>query len=115
MNSKQQWWMVACFALATVGANLVWAEESAEKTAPAGHPAAGQPWTNSLGAEFLPIPGLSVLFGKYEVTLGEYRKFVPGHKNAWSGVHFSVTVHGPAGMREGVGWWAKWARRVWWR
>lgn len=42
-------------------------------------PTREQPFVNSLGMEFLPVPGTDVLFGKFEVTNGEYRKFKPGH------------------------------------
>jgi formylglycine-generating enzyme required for sulfatase activity len=36
---------------------------------------------NTLGMKFLPIPGTLVLFGKFEVTNAEYRKFKPAHNS----------------------------------
>jgi len=37
------------------------------------------PRENSLGMKFVPVPGTEVLFGVYEVSNAEYRKFKPGH------------------------------------
>ncbi len=36
-------------------------------------------WTNSVGMTFLPVPGVKVLFSKYETTNGEFRQFRPNH------------------------------------
>lgn len=39
-------------------------------------------FTNTLGSEFVPVTGLpGVLFGKCEVTNGEFRQFKPGHNS----------------------------------
>jgi formylglycine-generating enzyme required for sulfatase activity len=35
---------------------------------------------NSIGMEFLPVPGLNVLFGKYQATNEEFRRYDPKHK-----------------------------------
>src|SRR6266436_711940 len=36
-------------------------------------------WTNSVGMEFLPVPGVKVLFSKYETTNKDFRHFRPNH------------------------------------
>jgi formylglycine-generating enzyme required for sulfatase activity len=55
-------------------------EDIGAVTANATPPAIGQAWTvPDLGLEFVWIPALNCWVGKYEVTNGEYRQFVPGH------------------------------------
>lgn len=50
-------------------------------------PSPGQPWRNSLGMEFTPVPGLDyLLFGKYEVRIADFQLFMkeePGHQYSW--------------------------------
>ncbi len=50
-------------------------------------PLPGQPWRNSLGMEFAPVPGLDyLLFGKYEVRIADFQLFMkeePGHQYSW--------------------------------
>jgi formylglycine-generating enzyme required for sulfatase activity len=42
-------------------------------------PEVGKAWTNSVGMKFLPVPGVKVMFSKYETTNADYRKFRPNH------------------------------------
>lgn len=39
--------------------------------------------TNSLGMEFLPVPGLEILFGRHEVANEQYRRFKRHHDSGW--------------------------------
>jgi Sulfatase-modifying factor enzyme 1/TIR domain len=52
------------------------AEIALSRFTPAGPPKAGQPWTNSLGMKFLPVPGAGVLFCAWETRLQDFEAFV---------------------------------------
>jgi len=58
-------------------------------------------WTNSLGMVFISVPGTEVLFGKYEVTNAEYRKFKHDHNSGEYGGH---TLDGDRQPVVGVSW-----------
>jgi hypothetical protein len=52
------------------------AEIALSRFTPAGPPTAGQPWTNSLGMKFLPVPGTNVLFCAWETRYKDFETFV---------------------------------------
>ncbi len=45
------------------------------------YPELEHPWTNSVGMTFLPVPGVKVLFSKYETTNAEFRQFRSDHNS----------------------------------
>ncbi|HET6409418.1 MAG TPA: SUMF1/EgtB/PvdO family nonheme iron enzyme, partial [Chthoniobacteraceae bacterium] len=64
-----------------------------------GQPRAGQPWTNSLGMKFVPVPKTSVLFAIWETRAADYAAFVEATGQAWQrppfphdGTHPAVDV-----------------------
>ncbi|MBM4142292.1 MAG: formylglycine-generating enzyme family protein [Lentisphaerae bacterium] len=46
-------------------------------------PLPGQPWRNSLGMEFVPIPGTRLLFCKWETRVQDYSAFVRSVGRKW--------------------------------
>ncbi len=43
----------------------------------------GSPFVNTLGQEFVPVEGVGVLVGKFEVRVSDYEKFVSAEGRAW--------------------------------
>ena len=52
-------------------------------SAAGGSPVSGRPWRNSLGMEFVPIPGTNLLFGKWETRVQDYAAFVQREGRKW--------------------------------
>jgi formylglycine-generating enzyme required for sulfatase activity len=48
-----------------------------------GAPELGRPWRNSLGMEFIPIPGTSLSFSKWETRVQDYSAFVQRTGRKW--------------------------------
>jgi hypothetical protein len=46
-------------------------------------PRGGEPWRNSLGMSFVPVPGTRVLFSVYETRAGEFEQFVNETQTEW--------------------------------
>ena len=54
-------------------------------------PRAGQPWENSLGQKFVPVPGTNVLFCIWETREQDYVAFVGATGHAWNNVNAGPT------------------------
>lgn len=58
--------------------------DSIDTNAPtAGPPGPGRPWRNSLGMEFVPLPGTNLLFSKWETRVQDYAAFVRRTGRKW--------------------------------
>jgi hypothetical protein len=55
-------------------------------------PSPNQPWTNTLGMQFVPVPGTAVLFGVWDVRVKDYREYAranSGVNNKWQKLGFT--------------------------
>jgi formylglycine-generating enzyme required for sulfatase activity len=68
---------------------------------PAAAPKSGQPWENSLGMKFVPVPGVDVLFGVWDVRVQDYQAFVDATKREWPKPDFA---QGPTHPAVNVSW-----------
>ena len=59
-------------------------------------PATGQPWTNSLGMEFVPVPGVKALFSKWETRVQDYQAFADATSRTWERPGFDQAPTHPA-------------------
>jgi len=62
---------------------------------------AGQPWTNSLGMKFVPVPGTSVQFSIWDTRVKDYRAFVTATGRSWKKPSFK---QGPTHPAVNVSW-----------
>jgi hypothetical protein len=53
-------------------------------------------FANSLGMQFLPLPGSSTVLGKYEVQVRDYEPFVQATKRPWPQPAFKQAGNHPA-------------------
>ena len=60
-----------------------------------------QPWKNTLGMEFVPVPGTDVLFCKWETRVQDYLQFVNETGQKWFKPHFE---QGPTHPVVNVSW-----------
>ena len=56
----------------------------------------GQPWTNSLGMKFVPVPGTSVQFSIWDTRVQDYQAFVTATGRAWKTNGFAQGPTHPA-------------------
>jgi hypothetical protein len=61
-----------------------------------GPPVSGRPWRNSLGMEFVPVPGTNVLFCKWETRVQDYAAFVRREGRKWLKPNFEQGPTHPA-------------------
>ncbi len=54
------------------------------------------PFVNSLGMKFVPVPGTKVLFGVWETRVRDYNTFVNETKRVWDKPNFEQTPDDPA-------------------
>jgi hypothetical protein len=80
---------------------LVWDEKTGLLTVTGFALGAGRSMINSIGMELLPVPGLDVLFAKYEVTNKEYRHFKSDHD---SGAYLGHSLNGDRQPVVNVSW-----------
>ena len=59
-------------------------------TAPPTTAQPGQPWTNSLGMKFVPVPGTAVQFSIWDTRVQDYQAFVTATGRAWPKAKFKV-------------------------
>ena len=62
---------------------------------------AGQPWTNSLGMIFVPVPGTAVQFSIWDTRVQDYRAFVTATARSWKKPDFE---QGPTHPAVNVSW-----------
>ena len=55
-----------------------------------------QPYVNSLGMKFVPVPGTGVLFGIWETRVKDYKVFVEAKNREWPKPSFQQTEEHPA-------------------
>jgi len=65
-------------------------------SAPVIGPVLGQPWENSLGMKFNPVPGVNALFGVWDVRVKDYAAFVKETGRDWPKPEFTQTENDPA-------------------
>jgi formylglycine-generating enzyme required for sulfatase activity len=68
---------------------------------PTALPKPGQPWENSLGMKFAPVPGVDVLFGVWAVRVQDFQAFVTATGRAWPKRSFAL---GPTHPSVHVSW-----------
>jgi formylglycine-generating enzyme required for sulfatase activity len=68
---------------------------------PAAAPKSGQLWENSLGMKFVPVPGVEVLFGVWDVRVQDYQAFADDTKRDWPKPTFA---QGPTHPAVNVSW-----------
>jgi len=66
--------------------------------APVSAPQPGQPWINSLGMKFVPVPGTTVLFSIWDTRVQDYQAFVTATGRAWPKPDFEQGPTHPAVM-----------------
>jgi formylglycine-generating enzyme required for sulfatase activity len=74
-------------------------QEEAKKEEPLRPVAAAskeQPYVNSLGMQFVPVPGINVLFSIWETRVRDYKVFVEETKREWAKADFEQTEEHPA-------------------
>jgi formylglycine-generating enzyme required for sulfatase activity len=88
--------------------NVVWIDEmtchlkqsSAAPTttapAPQSNAQPGEPWTNSLGMKFVPVPGTKVLFSIWDTRVQDYQAFVSATGRLWERPSFGQGPTHPA-------------------
>jgi formylglycine-generating enzyme required for sulfatase activity len=69
---------------------------------PPSPPKPGQPWENSLGMKFVPVPGVDVLFGVWDVRVQDYQAFADATKRPWFKPRFFA--QGPTHPAVNVSW-----------
>jgi hypothetical protein len=62
----------------------------------AGETSKEQPYVNSLGMKFVPVPGTAVLFSIWETRVKDYKIFVEATKHVWPETGFKQTEEHPA-------------------
>jgi len=65
-------------------------------------PVPGQPWRNSLGMEFVPVPGANLLFCKWETRVQDYSAFARGTGRKWPKAEYFE--QGPTHPAANVNW-----------
>ncbi|MCX6910631.1 MAG: SUMF1/EgtB/PvdO family nonheme iron enzyme [Verrucomicrobia bacterium] len=71
-------------------------------TATAEPPVQGQPWTNSLGMKFVPVPGTTVLFCIWDTRVKDFEAFVSATSHDATRNVFTLTADR---QKEGIGSW----------
>ena len=66
--------------------------------APVSAPQPGQPWINSLGMKFVPVPGTAVMFSIWDTRVQDYQAFVTATGRAWPKPDFEQGPTHPAVM-----------------
>jgi formylglycine-generating enzyme required for sulfatase activity len=66
-------------------------KEESPAVASVQQPRAGQPWENSLGQKFVPVPGTNVLFCIWETREQDYAAFVAATGHAWQSANAGST------------------------
>lgn len=65
------------------------------------HPDTGQPWENTLGMKFVPVPGTAVLFSIWDTRVQDYDRFVAATRREWPKPSFA---QGPTHPAVNVSW-----------
>ncbi len=63
---------------------------------PNGAPHLNQPWTNSLGMKFVPIPHVAPLVAVHETRVSDFREFVAATRRSWPQPEFALEADYPA-------------------
>jgi formylglycine-generating enzyme required for sulfatase activity len=107
---RQRVWVDLAAIIVAVGFTMLWGQAGLQaqtvSATNAAFPNLKEPWFNSLGMWFVPVPGTKVLFGVWDVRVQDYAVFVKatGHapsKGMWSLRNHVYGQHGDTWQNPG--------------